>query len=563
MEVDTSRRAERGHINAYGVRAHDGDPGSGGTEIPIYAYPYIPFGVNGPDPMNNTFAFYPYVTGNCTVDFNEFDMDAQNTGDQGLLTANARGGGHVLNVGDAQMSGTVCGSATRQVSIDANPLQNTIRYLAWSVIESELTPATQIIDCSNNCPSTIPPSISTIPSYRLYFPADGGSEPVKPYLEQQLTSRAHRPPTEGQATTIQITVRIVNPTANSIAFGGVSNLVSATIPSQSGAIVVLKGGLDATPGTTIVTSPGVGNPGLITWNPGTVGSNETKILTYQILVTPNNGSADNQTISVTGQPGGSNGTQATFVDETGSATYTFGHVCGLSVTEGTSITHVSLSSFRAYPDGSHVRVQWETSGEAGTSRGFVLTRLNERSGGFEPVHNGRIRALMKGSQGGTYSIIDSGAVAGGKYAYQLIEIQSNGGRRTYGPFEVTIDGSPADLGFVRERDSTNDSSLHTDLFGSLLEEPIGSVREPRKTARRARPQLQQAREVSQSFPAPKQDSKAVWAAKLAVGIPGSLQTDCHPDRQCPGPVREISSHMDTERRSPDHKSWLTGPVSGG
>ena len=93
LEVDTSGAGNGDNINAYGVRAHDGDPGTGGTEIPIYAQPFVPFGVNGPDPMSNTFTFYPYVTGNCTVDFNEFDMDAGNTGDQGLLTANARGGG--------------------------------------------------------------------------------------------------------------------------------------------------------------------------------------------------------------------------------------------------------------------------------------------------------------------------------------------------------------------------------------------------------------------------------------------------------------------------------------
>ena len=182
--------------------------------------------------------------------------------------------------------------------------------------------------------------------------------------------------------------------------------------------------------------------------------------------------------------------EATFLDETGNAaqaraTFTFGPLCGLSVTEGTSITYVSLSSFRAYTDGSQVRVQWETFGEAGTV-GFVLTRLNELSGKYEPVHNGRIRALMTGAQGGTYSIIDSGAVPGGQYTYQLIEIQSNGGRRRYGPFEVSVDGKPADLGNVSRRDSTDAASRHSELPGSSLEEPRGSVRKPHRILKQPR-----------------------------------------------------------------------------
>ena len=137
-------------------------------------------------------------------------------------------------------------------------------------------------------------------------------------------------------------------------------------------------------------------------DPGTVGSNETKILTYQIEVTPYNGLVDNQTISSQANREAVTITGATFLDETGNAaqaraTFTFGPLCGLSVTEGTSITYVSLSSFGAYTDGSQVRVQWKTFGEAGTV-GFVLTRLNELSGRYDPVHNGRIRALMTGAR---------------------------------------------------------------------------------------------------------------------------------------------------------------------
>jgi len=522
LEVDTSGAGNGDNINAFGIRAHDGDPGPGGTEIPIYAQPFVPIGVNGPDPMSNTFTFYPYVTGGCTVDFSEFDMDAQNAGDQGQLTVNARGGGQVLNVVDAQMSGNNVWLSHQTSSIDTNPLQNTDHGICLGSyrIGTYTGSANYTVFYSDNYPTTLPPSSLTVPSYRLYFPADGGSAPVKPYLEQQLTYvSGPQAPTEGQQTIIQITVRIVNPTASSITFGG-SNLVSVTIPNQSpNATVVLHGGLDATPGTTIVSNPGIGNPGLITWNPGIVGSNETKILTYQVGVAPNNGVSDNQTIFVTGQPGNGNGTQATFLDETGNAaqaraTFMFGPLCGLSVTEGTSITHVSLSSFRAYADGNQVRVEWETFGEAGTV-GFVLRRLNGHSGRYEPVHSGRVRALMTGAEGGTYSVIDSGAVSGGRYTYQLIEIQSNGGRRRYGPFEVSVDGRPADL-VNGNKDSTDAPSHHSELPGSILVEPRGSVREPHKTLEEPPIEVQQAYEVSQSYLAQGRKQKVGSVGKVVV-----------------------------------------------
>ena len=189
LEVDTSGAGNGDNINAYGVRSHDGDPGTGGTEIPIYAQPFVPFGVNGPHPMSNTFTFYPYVTGNCTVDFNEFDMDAGNAGDQGQLTANARGGGQVLNVGDAQMSGNNAWLSHQTSAIDTNPLQNTDHGI-WSGsyrIGTYPGSANYTDVYADNNPTTLPPSSLTVPSYRFYFPADSGSVPVKPYLEQQLT----------------------------------------------------------------------------------------------------------------------------------------------------------------------------------------------------------------------------------------------------------------------------------------------------------------------------------------------------------------------------------------
>ena len=163
------------------------------------------------------------------------------------------------NVGDAQLSGNNAWLSHQTSAIDTNPLQNTDHGIWPGSYRIGTYPgnANYTVLYSDDYPTTLPPSSLTVPSYRFYFPADGGSAPVKPYLEQQLTYvSGPQAPTRGQTTIIQITVGIVYLTASSITFGG-SNLVSATIPNESpNAIVVLHGGLDATPGTTIVRNPG-------------------------------------------------------------------------------------------------------------------------------------------------------------------------------------------------------------------------------------------------------------------------------------------------------------------
>ena len=133
---------------------------------------------------------------------------------------------------------------------------------------------------------------------------------------------------------------------------------------------------------------------------------------------------------------------------------------------------------------------------------------------FRCPHCGRIRALMTGAEGGIYSVIDPGAVPGGRYNYQLIEIQSNGGRRRYGPFEVSVDGSPADLGIVSNRHGADAAS--TELLGSSLAEPRGSIREPRKTLEEPPLEVQQAYEVSQSHLARDRKQKVGSVGKLVI-----------------------------------------------
>ncbi|MEM8934284.1 MAG: hypothetical protein AAGE94_24035, partial [Acidobacteriota bacterium] len=66
--------------NSFGVRAHDGDSSSGGTEYPVYAQSYIGLGhvygpSGAPDDLSRTHDLFPYVTQDCSCDLNDFDLD--------------------------------------------------------------------------------------------------------------------------------------------------------------------------------------------------------------------------------------------------------------------------------------------------------------------------------------------------------------------------------------------------------------------------------------------------------------------------------------------------------
>ncbi|MCX7997336.1 MAG: hypothetical protein N3A69_00100, partial [Leptospiraceae bacterium] len=68
--------------NAYGIRAHDGDSGSGGRELNVYAESYVGLGVTwtgGPNPKLHN--LYPYIIRGCAFRSMDFDND-NNTGSQ-------------------------------------------------------------------------------------------------------------------------------------------------------------------------------------------------------------------------------------------------------------------------------------------------------------------------------------------------------------------------------------------------------------------------------------------------------------------------------------------------
>jgi hypothetical protein len=285
-----------------------------------------------------------------------------------------------------------------------------------------------------------PPSANPVPnSFRIYLPTDAGAAPVKPYLEQLLTFKSGtNPPPVGQTAIYQVTVRLVNPTTRPIVFSA-ANLVTANVPG-GGAVY---GGNAAVGQGTITSQPAVGNTGNITWNPGTVNAGVTTILTYQVRVTP---TSAGQRIPVTGTPT-SNGTMAKFVDETGNttqtrATFTFGPLCELAMTQNL-LTEAVVSGFHASPaDGGGVLLEWRTASEAGTA-GFHVQRWDAGARRWTRV-NPRLLAGTQAPQGGVYRFVDEGASPGETRLYRLQEIETDGRARAYGPFAAAVDWNRPD-----------------------------------------------------------------------------------------------------------------------
>ncbi len=135
-----------------------------------------------------------------------------------------------------------------------------------------------------------------------------------------------------------------------------------------------------------------------------------------------------QRIPVTGTPA-SNGTRATYVDETGNttqtrATFTFGPLCELATTQGL-LTEAVVSGFRASPaDGGGVLLEWKTASEAGTA-GFYVQRWDGAARRWTRV-NRDLLAASQAPQGGVYRFVDPGASALGA---ALLSLGGGRGRR--------------------------------------------------------------------------------------------------------------------------------------
>jgi hypothetical protein len=413
-------------INAVGIRAHDGDSSSAGTEFNVYADSMVSMGVNPDGSGGNTKSttLYPWVVAGCTCQHSDFDRDSDG-GDVGSQRYTSRLGTYVQTFTSASLSpdDTWMPNATDNFTSFTNFTSNqlSVDYGIWELFSTINTYINtsgnyETVYLGNYLVGATPPTTNPIVSggfpatFRLYLPTDGNTAPVKPYLKQSLTAvNGPQPaPAIGVARTYTVSVSIVNPTPFAITFSA-TNLVIANVPGSgtvyAGPASVSQGGAP--------TTPVVGGTGNVSWNPGTVAAGGTATMAYNITVTP-----AAATTNATGTPASGNGTRATYVDETGNttqarATYRLGGICELRVVVG-ALTEALLSSFEA--DRGHVA--WTAASEAGTI-GYNLYRQDGTKVNDSLIPAGRQK----------YEI-DDRSMSG---SYFLEEITANGQANRHGP----------------------------------------------------------------------------------------------------------------------------------
>ena len=100
-------------------------------------------------------------------------------------------------------------------------------------------------------------------------------------------------------------------------------------------------------------------------------------------------------------------------------------------------TFALVSDFRGVSDGDGVAVEWTTEIEVRTA-GFYVHRQDTPGGVFTRVNAELVPAQLSGPQGGLYRLADPGATPGRKYRYKLEEVETDGSRNEYGPYDVAV-----------------------------------------------------------------------------------------------------------------------------
>ena len=416
--------------NGVGVRADDGDGDAtaGGTELNVYYDSFFNYGTtNGV----RTFTDYPWVTSGCSVVSNDFDGDGGGTVRLTSRTGAFATATFPVSGATVWQGFNVTGWTSASDATD---------YGLWSTdvsMTTALNCITYYLGAFNA--AAAPPTGQPQPNaLRVYLPTDAGGKPAKPYLEQLVRwASGPNPPVPGQTTRFGVTVRLVNPTAHPITFSNAAgNVVTANVPG-SGA--VYAAGTQLSQGS-VVSQPSVGSAGSVVWDPGVVATGSTVILGYQVNVTP----AAAGTVAVTGSPL-SAGTTARYFDETGNTSQvartrnTLGPLCQLSVSTNAP-TLALLGEARVTSATPGVVLEWETVSEAGTA-GFEVYRLE--GGERTLVHSGLLESSLSPA-GARYRLHDRDARPRGPLAYEIVEVETSGARRSHGT--VTFDAEARDGG---------------------------------------------------------------------------------------------------------------------
>lgn len=470
LQVDQSSAIGGGDdLNALGIRAHDGTAGAGGTEVPVYYDTHTQIGTNDTAgaPSTRNYDLYPWVTAGCTFRESDFDFDVGNGTGGGPAGAEfgrielVRPNSTTLNP-PTFPSPSVFHQALASSDLSADNSWNTdvintwttdsdsVHYGIWRAdaqISEYSGPNSNYanvwfsnFESAGGAPTTNP----TANAFRVYLPTDGGGAPAKPYLEQFARwLSGPNPPDNGSTTRMAITVRLVNPTAQSITFSTPNNVVTAPL-SGSTKIAYVGSSAGATSGSIVSQPANNATTGSVVWNPGTVAGGTVQILSFEVNVTP---TVNNERILILQAPDISPslaGTRAQYVDETGNtsqsrATYLFGPICEVAVTENAPtraiVTGLSTESTR---DG--VVVAWTTATEDGTV-GYRLYR--EQEGEWVAVGD-LVRADPRAVGGASYRVLDPGADPAALNRYGLVEIDRLGRSRVLGPFDSQAESATAD-----------------------------------------------------------------------------------------------------------------------
>jgi hypothetical protein len=350
--------------NAFGIRAHDGDPTAGGTEYNVYGATFVGLGhcygaSAAPANLSRNHDLYPYVTGGCSFDLNDFDVDT--SGDESLVLRQPNGSptSFAAFSGAADWNSVTVSDFTTAADASEYGLWQlrwvTGRYnffTFWAGSEEAVDPANPA--GSGNAPDANP----VIGALRLYLPADGSRmfgergesndviiAPTKPAVGQSFAIVSGPDPLVlGMTSRVRVTIAVDNPTAFPIQFDattGAGRAVVAEVPTNGGISQYVTGSMQinnssAAAGTATAVS-GTG-PWTLELAPGVVDAGTGITLSYDIDVTPTSISD----IDLTGT-----GTVAVFLDETCAdvaggpsscsaaaqvtATVQFGPLCGLSI----------------------------------------------------------------------------------------------------------------------------------------------------------------------------------------------------------------------------------------
>ncbi|HPI74389.1 MAG TPA: FlgD immunoglobulin-like domain containing protein, partial [bacterium] len=98
------------------------------------------------------------------------------------------------------------------------------------------------------------------------------------------------------------------------------------------------------------------------------------------------------------------------------------------------VTQVDLTSFTAaFEPFVGVRLNWRAASEVNNA-GFDVLRSTSEQGGFSLI----TRKLIAATGAGSYEFVDSTAVAGVRYFYQLQDLSLDGSRTLHGPVQVDL-----------------------------------------------------------------------------------------------------------------------------